>query len=70
MVDPYYMTGFGGPLLHPYVWSTIDPPLHTHVGSVRIHNLRITTPHYVELLALLDYLTWLLHYAQVKSKLT
>ena len=30
-------------------------------GSVIIHNLRTVAPHYGELLALLVYLTWLLH---------
>ena len=30
-------------------------------GSVSIHNLRTVAPRYGELLALLVYLTWLLH---------
>ena len=42
---------------HMYdIFSTYTVP-----GSVSIHNLRTVAPRYGELLALLVYLTWLLH---------
>ncbi len=46
----------------PYFYDTLVGPISTLVAElVSIHNLRTISPRYGELLALLVYLTWLLH---------